>query len=125
MLMFLILLHTNNNNNGDSFLVLLQQTLAIKNIYYYYYYYKSIIIIYYYLLLIMPIQKNNSCRMGGPKKGQWVAILLIRRASTAGVVCNVYVRIRSYHLLQTLGNLFLSSSSSSPGSKEKNTNLLD
>ena len=29
----------------------------------------------------MPIQKNNSCRMGGPKKGQWVTIILIR-AST-------------------------------------------
>ena len=29
----------------------------------------------------MPIQKNNSCRMGGPEKGQWVTKILIR-AST-------------------------------------------
>ena len=75
------------------------------------------------------IEKNNSCRMGGPKKGQWVTILLIRRASTAGVCENQNflpseILPRSYHHLQTLGNLFLSSSSS-PGSKEKNTNLLD
>ena len=64
--------------------------------------------------------------MGGPKKGQWGTILLIK-ASTAGV-CEKHnllpskILPRSY-LLQTLGNLFLSSSS--PGSKEKNTNLLD
>ena len=78
----------------------------------------------------MPIQKNNSCRMGGPKKSQWVTIILIR-ASTG--VCENHNLLpseilppRSYHLLQTLlGNLFLSSSSSSPGSKGKNTNLLD
>ena len=75
----------------------------------------------------MPIQKNNSCRMGGPKKGLWVTILLVRKASTAGVCENhnllsSEIFPRSY-LLQTLGNLFLSSSS--PGSKKKNTNLLD
>ena len=29
----------------------------------------------------MPMQKNNSCRMGGLKKGQWVTIILLR-AST-------------------------------------------
>ena len=73
----------------------------------------------------MPIQKNNSCRVGGPKKGQWVTIILIR-ASTG--VCENHnllpseILPRSYYL-QTLGNLFLSSSS--PGSKKKNTNLLD
>ena len=73
----------------------------------------------------MPIQKNNFCRMGGLEKGQWVTIILIR-ASTG--VCENHNNLlpseilpRSY--LQTLGNLFLSSSS--PGSKEKNTNLLD
>ena len=76
----------------------------------------------------MPIQKNNSCRVGGPKKSQWVTIILIR-ASTG--VCENHNNLlfcqpseilpRSY--LQTLGNLFLSSSS--PGSKEKNTNLLN
>ena len=73
----------------------------------------------------MPIQKDNSCRVAGPKKGQWVTIILIR-ASTG--VCENHNTLlpseilpRSY--LQTLGNLFLSSSS--PGSKEKNTNLLD
>ena len=96
MLLFPILLHT-NNNNGDSFLVLLQQTtLPIEK----------------YLLLIMPIQKNNSCRMGGPKKGQWVTIILIR-ASTAGV-CENYNLLPSEILpmsyLLTWGNLFLSSS---------------
>ena len=73
----------------------------------------------------MPIQKNNSCRMGGPKKGQWVTILLIR-ASTAGVCENHYILpseiLPMSYLQTTLGNLFLSSS---PGSKEKNTNLLD
>ena len=54
-------------------LVLLQPTLPIKNIYHDYNYYD--------LSLIMPIQKNDSGRMGGPKKGQWVTIILIR-AST-------------------------------------------
>ena len=29
----------------------------------------------------MPIQKKNSCRMGGLEKGQWVTIILIK-AST-------------------------------------------
>ena len=58
------------------------------------------------------------------------AILLIRRASTAGVCENQNflpseILPRSYHHLQTLGNLFLLSSSSSPGSKEKNINLLE
>ena len=35
----------------------------------------------------MPIQKNNSYRMGGSEKGQWVTIILIR-ASTG--VCEDY-----------------------------------
>ena len=62
----------------------------------------------------MPIQKNNSCRMGGPKKGQWVAI-----ASTAGVCEN-------HNLLpsEILPRSYLQTTFS-PGSKEKNTNLLD
>ena len=61
-------------------LVLLQPTLPIKNIYHYYN--------YYYLLLIMPIQKNDSGRMGGPKKGQCVTILLIKASTAAGVCKN-------------------------------------
>ena len=73
----------------------------------------------------MPLQKNNSCRMGGPKKGQRVTIILTR-ASTGVCENNNHlpseILPRSYHLW-TLGNLFLSSSS--PVSKEKNTNLLD
>ena len=31
----------------------------------------------------MPIQKNNSCRVSGPKKGQWVTIILIRVSTGA------------------------------------------
>ena len=76
----------------------------------------------------MPIQKNNSCRIGGPKKGQWVTILLIRRASTAGVCENHNLlpsEISPRSHLQTFGKaLFLSSSSSSPAFKEKHTIFL-
>ena len=108
MLLFLILLH---NNNDDNFLVLLQ-TLPIQ---------KKLSLLF---IIIMPIQKNNSCRMGGPEKGQWVTIILIR-ASTG--VCENHNHLPSEILprshLKTLGNLFLSSSS--PGFKEKNSSLLD
>ena len=70
----------------------------------------------------MLIQKNNSCRMGGPEKGQWATIILIR-ASTG--VCHV----KSFQgLIFFRHNYYCESSSylssSSPGSKEKNTNLL-
>ena len=107
MLLFLILLH---NNNDDNFLVLLQ-TLPIQ---------KKLSLLF---IIIMPIQKNNSCRMGGPEKGQWVAIILIR-ASTG--VCEHHNHLPSEFLprshLQTLGKaLFLSSS---PDFKKKNINLL-
>ena len=55
------------------------------------------------------IRKNNSCRMGGPKKGQWVTVLLIR-ASTAGVCENRNLLpseiLPRFYLQTTLGNLF-------------------
>ena len=73
---------------------------------------------------MMPIQKKISCRKGGPEKGQWVTIILIR-ASTG--VCENHDHLPSEILpgshLQTLGKLLLSSSS--PDLKEKNTILLD
>ena len=75
-----------------SFLVLLQ-TLPIKTI------------------IIKSIQKNNSCRIDDPKKGQWVTIILI--GSSTGV-CEDHNHLPSEILprshLQRLGKaLFLSS----------------
>ena len=53
----------------------------------------------------MPIQKNNSCRMGSPEKGQWVTIILLRASNDT---CEDHNHLQSKilprsHLLQTLG----------------------
>ena len=76
----------------------------------------------------MPIQKNNSCRMGGPKKGQWVTIILIRASTGVGENHN--------HLTSESLNKFSSSSNIIIGKalliiiiitrlQEKNTNIFD
>ena len=73
----------------------------------------------------MPIQKNNFFRVGGPKKGQWVTIILIR-ASTG--VCENHNHLPSEIFprshLQTFGKALFLLSSSSPAFKEKHTIFL-